>query len=212
VTRVKVCGIQSLEDLRLAAVCEADAVGFVVEVPGSRRSIDSLRARDLISKTPPFMTSVAVVAPQDAQHAAMLAGKTRADVLQVHGLEAEELEELKDLIPQKLVAAVPAKEGALEEALDLCRAAHAMILDSYQPGKLGGTGIAHDWSLSAQVRERVEIPLILAGGLTPENVAQAISVVRPYAVDVSSGVETSGKKDGQKIAAFVKEVRACSTP
>ncbi len=90
--------------------------------------------------------------------------------------------------------------------------ADAVLLDTLANGKLGGTGAVHDWNKSAKIVEGLKVPVILAGGLNPGNVAAAIEKVRPYAVDVSSGLETGGKKDPQKILSFVREVRACPRP
>jgi phosphoribosylanthranilate isomerase len=136
-----------------------------------------------------------------------LAKKTGSDLLQVHGdLELKDLIALKDRISQKLIAAVPA--GSVE-AYSRSLVADAVLLDTFKNGVLGGTGEIHDWSQSAAMVKDLKVPVILAGGLSPLNVGEAIKRVRPYAVDVSSGVETSGRKDPSKIMAFIQEVRAC---
>ena len=138
--------------------------------------------------------------------------KTGADVLQVHGsLSAEDMAELKGRVAQKLVATV-ASDCKLDEIRDYAASADAVLLDTLCNGTLGGTGAVHDWNRSAALVKSLKIPVILAGGLNPGNVAAAIRKVGPYAVDASSGLETAGKKDPQKIFSFVREVRACPLP
>lgn len=209
-TRAKVCGIMSKSDLESAISGGADAVGFIVEIIGSRHRITAEAARDLIMKVPLFVKSVAVIAPGSLDEAVDLAHKTSADLLQIHGpLGLKDLVALKTMVPQKIIAAVPARSDNIREIRDLSTAADAVLLDTFKDGQLGGTGVAHDWNMSASIARDIKVPIILAGGLNPINVAEAIKTVRPYAVDVSSGVETEGRKDLKKVAAFVKAVRAC---
>lgn len=205
-TKVKVCGIMNELDLNSAILGGADAVGFIVEVEGSRHRVSAEEARKLIKRVPVFTKSVAVIAPRSPEDAVLLAQKTGADLLQVHGtLEPGEIEELKKQVHQKVIAAVP--PGV--EAHRMAGTADAVLLDTLKNGKLGGTGEVHDWSVSAAIIKDLHIPVILAGGLNPSNVGKAIRTVRPYAVDVSSGVETAGRKDQEKIESFVREVRSC---
>jgi phosphoribosylanthranilate isomerase len=206
VTRVKVCGIMNEKDLDCAILGGADAVGFIVEVEGSRHRISSEDARELIKQVPVFTKSVIVIAPNSPDEAVLLAQKTGADLLQVHGtLGPEEIKELKKRVYQKVIVAVP--PGV--EAPRMAAAADAILLDTMKNGKLGGTGEVHDWSVSAAIVRDQRVPVILAGGLNPSNVGDAIRTVRPYAVDVSSGAETAGRKDQGKIEFFVREVRSC---
>ena len=205
-TRIKVCGIMNELDLDCAISGGADAVGFIVEVEGSRHRISAEDAMELIRLVPVFTKSVAVIAPNSPEEAVLLARKTGADLLQVHGtLGAEEIKELKNQVHQKVIAAVP--PGV--EAHRMAGAADAVLLDTFKDGKLGGTGAVHDWSVSAAVARDLQIPVILAGGLDPSNVGEAIRMVKPYAVDVSSGVEAAGRKDPKKVESFVREVRSC---
>jgi phosphoribosylanthranilate isomerase len=207
-TLAKICGLQSRDDLQGALAAGADAVGFVVEVDGSRRSIRAHKARELISMVPPFTVTVAVIAPKDMDDAVYLAETTRANVLQIHDtLGARELGALREEVPQKLIAAVSTCSSHVPQ---MAGVAHALLLDTMKDGHLGGTGEVHDWDKSAALARELDIPVILAGGLCPSNVAKAISIVRPYAVDVSSGVEVEGKKDPQRMAEFVREVRMCT--
>ena len=209
-TRAKICGIRDPGARDAAVASGADAVGFVVEIPRSRRSIGREEAKSLIRGLPPFVSSVVVMEPKSAAEAASIALDTGADVLQVNGtLAVEDLSTLREMVAARLVATVPAVPGALEEARRIAGVADALLVDSQEGGKLGGTGAVHDWNLSADLVEAVGAPVILAGGLSPENVAEAIRAVGPYAVDVSTGVETEGRKDPAKIAAFLREVRCC---
>ena len=208
-TRVKVCGLMSGDDLAHAIRAGADAVGFVVEIVDSRHCLSAGEAALLIRRVPIYTKSVAVIAPQDVNDAVRLAGQTGADVLQLHGsLAPGDLAELKGRVPQKLVAAVAADAG-IGVARRYGMVADAVLLDSMVDGKLGGTGKVHDWGSSAEIVKSLNVPVILAGGLHAGNVAQAIEMVRPYAVDVSSGTETDGRKDPEKINSFVLEVRRC---
>jgi len=212
VTRIKVCGIMNQMELSQAVYAGVDAVGFVVEIENSRHRLSADEAALLIKNVPVFTKSVAVIAPNDANEAVELAGRTGADILQVHGsLSPTDMLELKGRVHQKLIAAVAA--GTESKAVQsFAKSADAILLDTLAGGKLGGTGAVHDWNHSAEITKSlnaISIPVILAGGLKPENVAAAIRTVKPYAVDVSSGTETAGKKDPEKILSFVREVRQC---
>ncbi|MGC9514025.1 phosphoribosylanthranilate isomerase [Methanocrinis sp.] len=209
-TRAKICGLKDACARDLAVAAGADAVGFVVEIPRSKRCIGREEARGLIEGLPPFVSSVIVVEPESVAEASNLALEINADVIQVNdSLGFEDLLVLKKMVPQRLVATVPAEPGLLDRALQMGEVADALLVDSLEGGKLGGTGTVHDWNLSADLVRKVGLPVILAGGLNPENVAEAIGAVRPYAVDVSSGVETDGKKDPRKIEAFLEVVKSC---
>ncbi|MDD2756266.1 MAG: phosphoribosylanthranilate isomerase [Methanothrix sp.] len=211
-TRIKVCGIMNSTELSQAVLAGADGVGFIVEIDQSRHCLSAKKAADLIKQVPLFTKSVAVIAPDKVERAVELAMKTGADVLQVHGsLSAEDMAELKGRVAQKLVATV-SSDCTLDEIEDYAASADAVLLDTLCNGTLGGTGAVHDWNKSASLVKSLKVPVILAGGLNPGNVAAAIRKVGPYAVDVSSGLETAGKKDLQKIFSFVREVRACPLP
>ncbi len=208
-TRIKICGIMTPTELLEAVSAGADAVGFVVQIDDSRHCLSAGQAAGLIKKVPLFTKSVAVIAPEDVDGAVELAMQTGADVLQIHGsLSAEDLVELKGRVAQKLVVSVAAGSDLLE-AQSFAKSADALLLDTLVNGKLGGTGAVHDWNKSAEIARSLQVPVILAGGLNPGNVAVAIHLVRPYAVDASSGLETRGEKDPEKIISFVREVRAC---
>ncbi|AKB75048.1 Phosphoribosylanthranilate isomerase [Methanosarcina lacustris Z-7289] len=222
-TRVKICGIRSPEDIELAALYGADAVGFITEVPvESPRKLDSDTTAALISKVPKFLDSVMVIMPENSTSALELIDKVRPDIVQIHSnlplLELEIIREKAD-IPIIKTLSVPAGRGAsklhnlvkrlLEDVrkMEESGAVDSVLLDSGVAGKTGGTGCVHDWDLSRRIADETELPLILAGGLKPENVQDAIRAVSPYAVDTASGVETCGKKDAVKIRTFIEEVR-----
>jgi len=209
VTRIKICGIMNRTELFAAMKSGADAVGFVVEIASSRHCLSAEEAGRLIRHVPLFHRSVAVIAPQDVDGAVSLAARTGADILQVHGsLDASDLAELKGRVIQKIVAALPA-ETELDEARRFACSADAILLDTFAGGVFGGTGEVHDWEKSASLAAGLPVPVILAGGLHPGNVVEAIRRVRPYAVDASSCLETEGRKDERKMAEFVREVGAC---
>lgn len=206
-TRVKICGLTDEYELRCALRASADAVGFIVEIERSRHRLSVDEARKLIRMVPPFTASVAVVEPAGVEDAIRLAGYLESDALQLHGdLSPDEIREIRRRVPQSIIVAVP---PASERAVEVGRVADAILVDTPVSSGLGGSGRTHDWSVTAIMRSTLCTPLILAGGLRPENIVDAINVVRPYAVDVSSGVETDGRKDPVKIEDFVRRVRSC---
>jgi phosphoribosylanthranilate isomerase len=204
-TRVKICGITRTQDARAAAQAGADAIGLVF-YPPSPRYLSGERAVEIRDALPPFVQTVALFVNADAAQVAQVIGRVRPAMLQFHG---EETPEFCAQFGMPYVKACRVKSGvtsgidALEYLRPFSRAA-AWLFDSYVP-EYGGVGEAFDWSLLPAARER---PVILSGGLSRENVAEAIRRVRPWGVDVSSGVESAkGIKDAAKIAAFMAEVR-----
>ncbi len=205
-TRVKVCGIKTQKDLSMVVEAGVDAVGFVVDVPSSPRSLTVKEARRLVRLTPVFVETVAVTVPKDPSHLERIVEEVNPDAVQIHGLSIFE-ERLESVLSSvKIIAAVPATENAPEVALRVSNFSDAILVDT--PGGNGGTGRTHDWTISRRVRELIHPkPLILAGGLNPWNVGEAVKTVKPYAVDVSSGVEVKpGVKDRDKVFKFVKSV------
>lgn len=224
--RVKICGIRSPEEIELAALYGADAVGFITEVPvESPRKLDCRTAASLISTVPGYLNSVLVIMPENSIQALELIEKVNPDVVQIHStLSLSEIEKIREKtdIPIIKTLSIPAQEeveqtpdnslivsNLLEQVrlLEESDVVDSILLDTGKSGKSGGTGCVHDWGLSKQITRETRLPIILAGGLKPENVQEAIRTVSPYAVDVASGVETSGKKDAVKIKKFLKEVR-----
>ena len=202
---VKICGITSLEDARVAVDAGADAVGFVLW-PGSPRYVSRETARDIAAALPPFVSRVGVFVDPTSDELRDAAEEIGLDVLQLHG--NEDLDTLAPL-PRRVLKAVRVGPGFdPEEALRHEGRVAGVLLDAKAEGGLpGGTGRTFDWSLVRGVRLRGSY-VVLAGGLTPENVAGAVKLVRPDAVDVSSGVESSpGRKDPRKIRAFISAAR-----
>lgn len=212
--RVKICGITRKEDLDAAVAAGADAVGFVVGVASSPRNIALEKAEKLIRQVPPFVKSVLVTVPRGIDDFEMYE-KLNPDAIQIHGENLHTAASVRLKIPKTLlIGAVNAKlANALDVVSELAKIFDAVLLDSFANGRYGGTGIVHDWELSKRVKQAIHPkPLILAGGLTPENVAEAVRTVEPYAVDVSSGVERQpGIKDHKKISNFVKNAKDVRT-
>ncbi|MFB6228003.1 MAG: phosphoribosylanthranilate isomerase [Halobacteriales archaeon] len=201
-TRVKICGITSPTDRDAAVAAGADALGFIVDVPvDTPREVDPGSAADLIAGVPPFVTAVLVTMPDSVAAARGLREQVGADAVQVHGgLDPTEATDLAET--DTVVAAVD--PGDPEEARAYDDAADALLVDSADAEGGGGTGRTHDWTTARELRETLGSPVILAGGLTPENVSEAVRTAAPYAVDVATGVErTGGEKDHEAVAAFV---------
>jgi phosphoribosylanthranilate isomerase len=200
-TRIKICGITRSGDARAAADAGADAIGLVFYPPSPRfLSVD--RALEIRDALPPFVQTVALFVNPDAAQVAQVIGRIRPAMLQFHG---EETPRFCDDFGLPYIKACRVRTGVdlLKYLRPFSRAA-AWLLDSHVE-EYGGVGESFDWSLAPAVRER---PLVLSGGLQPGNVAEAIRRVRPWGVDVSSGVESAkGIKDAAKIAAFVAEVK-----
>jgi phosphoribosylanthranilate isomerase len=208
--RVKICGITRKEDLDAAVAAGADAIGFVVGVASSPRNIALEKAEKLIRQVPPFVKSVLVTVPRGIDEFEMYE-KLNPDAIQIHGENLHAAASVRLKIPNTLlIGAVNAKgANALDVVSRAAKIFDAVLLDSFTNGRYGGTGIVHDWELSKRAKQTIHPkPLILAGGLTPENVAEAVRTVEPYAVDVSSGVELQlGIKDHKKIIEFIKNAK-----
>jgi phosphoribosylanthranilate isomerase len=203
--KIKICGITSLEDAQAALEAGADALGFVF-FESSPRKIARDRAAGIIRHLPPFVAKVGVfVDPAEADVRRVVA-ECGVDTLQFHGQETPEFCQ-KFLLPT--VKAFRIRDRESLRALP-AYPTHAWLLDSYVSGQLGGTGERFNWDLAVAAKQWNR-PVILAGGLTPDNVAAAVRQVGPYAVDVSSGVEASpGKKDVSKLRAFIAAARAAA--
>ena len=195
--KVKICGITNLDDGLQACACGADALGFVF-YDKSPRCVTPAAAAAIIHELPPFVTTVGLFvneAPGRIREIAELCG---LDVIQLHG---DETPTECDFAPRRTIKALRVKDAASLAGHGDYRVA-ALLLDAWVKDAYGGTGRSFNWELAAKVAK--ERPVILAGGLTAENIAEAIDAVRPYAVDVSSGVEAvPGRKDPDKVAAFI---------
>lgn len=200
--RSKICGITRIEDALAAAEAGADAIGFVFYAK-SPRAVDVRQARAIIAELPPFVTTVGLFVNASRCELNEILEVVPLDLLQFHG---DETPQDCEGYHRPWIKALRVRPGDdLEAACKLYAGARGILLDTYVAGVPGGTGEAFDWSL---VPERLSKPIILAGGLSADNVGQAIAQVGPYAVDVSGGVEQAkGIKDAAKIEAFMRAVK-----
>ena len=202
--KIKVCGITDTEDALMAAELGADALGFIF-YPPSPRSIKPEAAKNIIAQLPPFVTTVGVFVDEAAATVKELAATVGLDWLQMHGKETPEY--CRSLDRRVIKAFRIRGENSLTGLAAYQGVVQALLLDTYKKGQVGGTGETFNWDLAREARKYG--PIILAGGLTPENVAQAIATAQPQAVDVASGVEAApGKKDPLKLTEFIKAVRS----
>ena len=199
-TRVKICGFTRVEDAVCAANLGVDAIGLVF-YPTSPRHVSIEKAIEIVRALPAFVSAVALfVDAQEAQIREVLT-KVSIDCLQFHGDESAEncriyAKPYMKAIRMQADTDIAAIEQQYHDAA-------ALLLDAYHPGVKGGTGSRFDWDL---IPHECTLPIVLAGGLTPDNAAQAVVAARPYALDVSSGVEAEkGIKDGAKMAAFIRK-------
>lgn len=202
--RAKVCGLTREGDVQAVVDAGADAVGFIVNVDvDTHREIAPGRAEELIASVPPFVTSVLVTMPDTAAEAVTLAELVGADAVQVHGLAPDDCTVAAMDFYGPVVAAV-----STDRVADYAAAADALLVDTPSADGGGGTGRTHDWDATRAAVEGLDTPVILAGGLTPENVTGAVETVGPFAVDVASGVERDdGTKDHDAVRAFVARAR-----
>lgn len=201
-TRIKVCGITRAEDARVAAELGADAIGLVFYAP-SPRNLSPDAARAIISAVPPFVTIVGLFVDPAQDFVEAVLQRCSLGLLQFHGDEAAEFCR-RFRLPYVKAARVRA-DADLVQYLARYDDAQGWLLDAYHDSLYGGTGETFDWKL---IPRDLDKPVILSGGLTPDNVGAAVRLVRPWAVDVSSGVEAAkGIKDAAKIAAFVAGVK-----
>lgn len=208
-TRVKFCGMTNLHDVQCAVELGVDALGFVF-VPKSARYVNLQQAKELVDQIPPFIVKVGLFMNAEPAAVTVAMNEVNLNLLQFHG---DEDEAYCAQFKMPYLKAVPM--ASISSLTDYCASfasATAFLLDSHALGAMGGTGESFSWAdLANDTLESLEKPIILAGGLSADNVSEAIRVVRPYAVDVSSGIETSkGVKDPAKMQQFIKEVRSVS--
>jgi phosphoribosylanthranilate isomerase len=212
-TRVKICGITRPEDARLAARLGADALGLVFYA-GSKRVVSIEQARQIVAVTPAFVSLVGLfVNPSQKQVESVLA-VVHLDCLQFHGDETPEFCASFAVPYLKALRITPALSSAADvlALIEQYSTASAILLDAWDPLYAGGTGKQFDWSLAAHCVQQSELPIVLAGGLDAANAADAIARVRPWALDLSSGVESEpGIKDPQRLTAFFDEVNRVRT-
>ena len=200
-TRVKICGITRCQDAEFAAEMGVDAIGLVF-FEASPRAVTIAQAKKIVAVLPPFVSVVALFVDAAASTVNDCLAALPIDILQFHGNESQEY---CAQFSRPYLKAIRMREGIdLAAKAEIYDDAFALLLDSYQPGVQGGTGQTFDWSMI----KKIDKPIILAGGLTAENVGDAIKRVQPFAVDVSGGVEEDkGIKAQKKINAFMQEVK-----
>ncbi|OEU49056.1 MAG: hypothetical protein BA861_04670 [Desulfobacterales bacterium S3730MH5] len=200
--RIKICGITNSEDALSAAELGADAIGFVFA--RSPRQISPEKARAIIMTLPPLVHTVGVFVDEDHERVQSIAASCHLHLLQFHGKESPTY---CRRFKRRVIKAMRVQDRShLEACSEYSNVVDALLLDTYIPGKHGGTGLTFDWNLALEAKKYGRI--FLAGGLNPDNVAAAISMVNPYAVDASSSLEQKpGIKDHEKMARFIHAVR-----
>ena len=199
--KVKICGITSIADARMAVAAGADALGFVF-FSQSPRHLTPEQASAIIAKLPPFVQAVGLFVNSGLAEVNRIADQCRLDIVQLHG---DESPDFCRQVNRRVLKAFRVKDiSSLDPVREYDVAGY--LLDAWSPKAFGGTGVTFNWDMAALAKEYG--PLVLAGGLTPENVAAAVSKVNPYAVDVSSGVELSpGRKDPEKVREFIRQAK-----
>jgi phosphoribosylanthranilate isomerase len=203
-TRVKICGLTREADLDAVVDAGADAVGVTAAVTvDTPREVPVERASELVAAVPPFVTGVLVTMPESVERAVDIVETVAPDAVQLHGtLGPDAIAAVRERVPAKVVAAVDAEA---DDAPAYAEAADALLVDSVDEQGGGGTGETHDWERTRDIVADLAVPVVLAGGLTPENVAEAVETVGPFAVDVASGVESEGGvKDHEQVRQFVE--------
>ncbi len=199
--RVKICGITNRDDALHAVEAGADALGFVFHA-ASPRGISPEEAAGIIASLPPFVQAVGLFVNADIDFVNETSDLCRLDIVQLHG---DEPPDFCDLVSRRVIKVFRVKNITSLDPMKEYRVA-GYLLDAWSPGAYGGTGIAFNWEV-AEIAKQYG-PIILAGGLTPDNVRQAVERVNPFGVDVSSGVESSpGKKDPAKVQAFIRHAK-----
>jgi phosphoribosylanthranilate isomerase len=200
--RVKICGVTTVDDAVLAAELGASAIGLVFW-PVSPRFVEMAQAKAIVAALPPFVSAIGVFVDQP-EHAAYVAREVGLAAVQFHG---DEIPGTYRAFPVRVIKAVTVRDASAREEAAAVPAGATVLLDAHDRVKRGGTGRVVDWSIAAMIaRER---PVILSGGLNAENVADAVRTVTPYAIDVSSGVESSfGRKDPAKLRALFGALRS----
>ena len=198
--KVKICGITNPEDALKAVDSGADALGFVF-YKASPRYISPEQTEHIIHKLPPYVTTVGVFVNENIEEIRRIVDFALIDIVQLHGNEPPEM----CLVNRRVIKAIRVRELHDLEPLKQCIAS-AYLLDTYDPELYGGTGQIFNWDIAVDAKQLGRV--ILAGGLTPENVERAVRWVRPYAVDVSSGVEEEkGRKDHRKVKLFIERAK-----
>lgn len=215
-TKVKICGIINEEDAITASELGADFLGFIVEIKSSEDSLTRIEARDLIKKLPLEVIPVLVTNLTNSKEIIELAKILNPAVIQLHNdisnhISVLEIGKIREQLPRiKLTKAIHIDSKlAIKKAVEFSIYVDYLLLDTRLEYKIGGTGKTHDWQISKEIVKTCKKPVFLAGGLTPENVIDAITKVNPYAVDVNSGVKAKPRiKDPEKLRLFIRNAKS----
>lgn len=209
--RVKICGTATFADLDCAVAAGADAVGFLMGITHvTQDAVTPETAAAMVATLPPFIVPVAVTHLTKPSDLIRIVELSRCTTLQIQDMVTpDDIAEVREVLPYlRIMKAVHVMdESAIATAKYFSDTADAILLDTRTADRIGGTGITHDWNISAKIVKECSCPVILAGGLTPENVTEAIIRVRPYAVDVHTGVKKNGVRDAERTRAFVTNAR-----
>ena len=209
--RVKICGTATFADLDCAVAAGADAVGFLMGITHvTQDAVTPETAAAMVATLPPFIVPVAVTHLTKPSDLIRIVELSRCTTLQIQDMVTpDDIAEVREALPYlRIMKAVHVMdESAITTAKYFSDTADAILLDTRTADRIGGTGITHDWNISAKIVKECSCPVILAGGLTPENVTEAIIRVRPYAVDVHTGVKKNGVRDAERTRAFVTNAR-----
>ena len=213
-TRVKICCIASMEEAWMAINYGASAIGLVSSMPSGPGVIDENLIVRVAEHVPPGISTFLLTSKQDVEEIIEQQRKCKTNTIQIcDRIVSGTYNDLKNALPGIKIVQVIHVTGdeSVEEAVEVSKQVDAILLDSGNQNlkikERGGTGRVHDWSISKKIRESINIPLFLAGGLKPENVRDAINHVEPYGVDICSGVRTNGKLDEQKLKSFIENIR-----
>ena len=211
-TKVKICGITNTKDVFKAAELGADFLGFIVEVDFSKDSLTREEAKKLIKKLPLEVRPVLVTYLDKADKIIELAKELNPEVIQLHNpkVDLKVIGKVRKALPKTEITKTihVSDESAIEEAKKFDKYVDYILLDTKAKGKLGGTGVVHDWEISRKIVKSVKCKVFLAGGLNPTNVGLAIEKVKPFAVDTNSGVKAKDrKKDTFKLEKFIQRAK-----
>lgn len=216
-TRVMICGSRRNEDIQLLIEAGVDAIGLITEVwQDISCNLSRLRARELVQIIPPFITSVLILTEESVDKICRMAEQISPDVVQLHGFNtAKDVAIVKEKLNLKIIKALHFQGDSMAEGNDpvtcarqyIKAGASAVLVDSYQKDKVGGTGETMSLDLARKLRDGIyPVPLIVAGGLDSENISYVVDTVKPYAVDVFSGVTSGGYLDTEKVRRFMEKV------
>jgi len=212
--KVKICCISSVAEAKLAINAGADAIGLVGPMPSGPGIIDDGLIAEIVQQVPNSIDTFLLTSETSADKIIAQLQKVNTSVIQlVDQIEPSEYKKIRDYLPQVQLVQVIHVNGseALQEAQEISSYVDAILLDSGNPGlavkELGGTGRTHNWNISRQIIEDLDIPVYLAGGLKPENIKEAIRAVRPFGVDLCSGVRTNNRLDSEKLLKFFSNLK-----